>query len=133
MDVILKETNETKKGQKTALHRFIRYKNKLTLKSNVTVIINQPCIEIWLLLHFEYTGAPFANCASATRRLLNHMEDYSKSQKYYTREGDDIYIKLEEFLPIAIPNSQKFRTFHMNNPDRAYLGMHKLSEILGLV
>jgi hypothetical protein len=132
MDMILKETREAKKGQLKVLDEFLKYKDKLISISNVTVIINQPCIEFWLLLHFEFTQAPFDDCARAERRLRKHLTDYAKTQKFYTRDGDDIYLKLKEKLPTAIGHSKKFSEFDPENPDRGHSGMHKLYEILGL-
>ena len=131
MDVVLKETREAKKGEPRPLDEFLKHKNHLASISNVTIIINQPCIEFWLLLHFEFTQAPFDDCARAESRLRKHLTDYAKSQKYYTKEGDDIYLKLKEMLPFAIGNSKKFNEFDPENPDRGYSGMHKLYEILG--
>ena len=55
MDVVLKENREAKKGQPKPLDEFLKYKKHLESITHVTVIINQPCIEFWLLLHFEYT------------------------------------------------------------------------------
>ncbi|WP_394331072.1 RloB domain-containing protein [Algoriphagus resistens] len=95
-------------------------------------MINQPCMEFWLLLHFEFTQAPFDDCARAERSLRKHMTAYAKAQKYYTREGDDIYLKLKERLPSAIGHSKKCNEFDPENPDRGHSGMHKLFGILGL-
>lgn len=132
MDVVLKETREAKKGEPRPLDEFLKHKNHLASISNVTIIINQPCIEFWLLLHFEFTQAPFDDCARAESRLRKHLTDYAKSQKYYTKEGDDIYLKLQERLAVAIKNSQRFNEFDPENPDIGYSEMHKLYEILGL-
>ena len=132
MDVILKETRESKKGQPSPLDEFLKYKDKLSSITNVTVIINQPCIEFWLLLHFEFTQAPFDDCARAESRLRNHLSDYAKSQKYFTKEGADIYLKLMERLPTAITHSKRFGDFDPENPDRGNSGMYRLFEILGL-
>lgn len=132
MDVILKETREAKKGQPIPLNEFLKYKGLLASVANVSVIINQPCIEFWLLLHFEFTQAPFNDCARAESRLKRHLADYSKTQKYFTREGDDIYLKLKERLATAVVNSKRCDDFDPENPDRGYSGMHKLYEILGL-
>ncbi|UZD22963.1 RloB family protein [Algoriphagus halophytocola] len=132
LDVILKETREVKKGQPRPLDEFLKYKGFLDSVSNVTVIINQPCMEFWLLLHFEFTQAPFEDCARAEKRLVKHLTDYVKIQKYYTKEGDAIYLKLKEKLPIAIGRTKKFSEFDPENPDRGHSGMHKFFGILGL-
>jgi hypothetical protein len=60
-DTITKETLEAKKGKKSAIQEFIEYYNKLIAYNNVNVIINNPCLEFWLLLHFEPIGKYFNN------------------------------------------------------------------------
>jgi hypothetical protein len=132
MDVTLKETREAKKGQPRPIDEFLKYQKLLGSISNVTVIINQPRIEFWFLLHYEYTQAPFDDCARAESLLKKHMADYSKSQKYYTKE-DDIYLKLKERLPTAIANSQRLSEFDIESPDRGYSDMLELFKILGLI
>lgn len=132
LDEVLKHKREAKKGQLKPIDEFLKYKKHLESITNVTVIINQPCIEFWLLLHFEFTQAPFEDCARAEKRLVKHLTDYAKTQKYYTREGDDIYLKLKEKLPIALGRTKKISEFDPENPDRGHSGMHKLYGILGL-
>ncbi|TXD77364.1 RloB domain-containing protein [Algoriphagus ratkowskyi] len=114
-------------------HHFRKREGHLESITHVTVIINQPCIEFWLLLHFEFTQAPFDDCGRAESRLKSHLTDYSKSQKYYTKEGDDIYLKLKERLPTAIANSQRFAAFDLETPDKGYSEMLELFKILGLL
>ncbi|WP_268036521.1 IS66 family transposase [Algoriphagus sp. PAP.12] len=76
MDVILKETREARRGHPRPLEEFLKYMSHLNSISNVTVIINQPCIEIWFLLHFEFTQASFNDCVSAESRLKKYLKDY---------------------------------------------------------
>lgn len=134
LDVVLRETREGRPGQTGALDVFRRMKSKLESEyDNVTLIINQPCIEFWLLIHFEFTRAPFDNCAGAESRLKRYLDDYLKTQKYYTKEGNDIYLKMKEHLPVAIKNSKRFGIFDFENPYRGYSDMHLLFEKLGLV
>lgn len=133
-DVILKETGEGKPGQPKAIDVFMRLKSKLESEhDNVTIIINQPCIEFWLLIHFEYTQAPFEDCAGAEGRLKRYLGEYSKTQRYYTKEGNDIYLKMKELLPVAIENSKRFGKFDFEYPYRGYTDMHVLFEKLGLI
>lgn len=132
MDVILKETREARRGHPRPLEEFLKYMSHLNFISNVTVIINHPCIEIWFLLHFEFTQASFNDCVSAESRLKKYLKDYSKTQKYFTKEGDDIYLKVRKMQPDAIRNSKRMDEFDPDNPSIGLSGMHKLFEILGL-
>jgi hypothetical protein len=62
LDVILKETREASKGTQTALQELYRYYKKIITNEkhpNVKIIINNPCLEYWYLLHFEVTSKYF--------------------------------------------------------------------------
>ena len=52
-------------------------------KAGVKVLENNPCFEIWILLHFEKTGRFFKDCESVTQRIRSrYINDYDKSQRY---------------------------------------------------
>ncbi len=50
----------------------------------VIVLENNPCFEIWLLLHFVYTGKLFSSCndVSAELRKPARITGYDKSEKF---------------------------------------------------
>ena len=73
-DVINSESSLAKKGTETASHEFKKYVTQIKKKyPNVVIIINNPCLEFWLLLHFEYTSAPFNDCDNTIKKLKNHL------------------------------------------------------------
>lgn len=44
--------------------------------------VSRPCWEIWVLLHFERTDAPFPNCDDVVSRVRErHMSSYKKADK----------------------------------------------------
>jgi hypothetical protein len=45
----------------------------------VNLVRSNPCIEFWLLLHFEYSARPYANAGEVTRDLKRHLTDYDKA------------------------------------------------------
>ncbi len=53
----------------------------------LVAITSWPCFEFWLLLHFEYTAAPFngagskSSCDRAMSRLATHLPAYAKGMK----------------------------------------------------
>ena len=54
LDKIIKEENEAPKGKTSPLESFKNYRIALYENyENVFVKVNNPCLEIWLLLHFE--------------------------------------------------------------------------------
>lgn len=111
-DVLNKENRESSKGKKPPIQAFREYVN--TLKKsyhNVKVIVNNPCFEFWFLLHFEPTGKYYPDCESAKKQLLRYLPDYEKTQKYFTKENNDIYQKLKPRLTFAISNAKKLGIF----------------------
>lgn len=128
-DVILSETNKSKKGNKTAIQEFSEYRKTISEKyDNVVVIINNPCLEFWLLLHFEETSKFFSTCLAAEKQLKKHLKEYEKTQKFYTKDNHDIYLKLKPNLSTAIKNARKLNSFDTRNPDQAVCEMQHLFE-----
>ncbi|MCJ7481976.1 MAG: RloB family protein [Thermodesulfovibrionales bacterium] len=65
------ERADTNPKLKDALHKAGVYK--------INVAISNPCFEFWLLLHDEFTTAPFAKCENVIRRIKDKfLPDYEK-------------------------------------------------------
>ena len=79
---------------------------KIKKKQNVIVIVNNPCIEYWFLLHFKKTAKFFTDCSSAESELKKYLKNYKKTRKYFTKQDDDIYLKLKDKLNDARENSK---------------------------
>jgi len=117
-DVITLETTFSKKGKKTALQEFKEYFDNLKKNfPNVVVIINNPCLEYWFLLHFERTSKYYETGDKVINQLKKHqpLENYEKTREYFTKQNYDIYFKLKPFLSDAIFNSKKLEDFNFNN------------------
>lgn len=129
LDTIIKESRETPKGKKTPLQTLIELRGKLQKEyKNVTVIINNPCLEFWLLLHFEKTSKLFDTCDKAETQLKKHLKDYEKTRKYFTKQDNDIYLKLRPLLKIAISNSSNLGEFDLDEQTKAICEMFLLFE-----
>lgn len=122
-DVITKETRESKKGTETSEQLFIRLKEKVLKKGNVIVIVNNPCIEFWFLLHFEKTAKLYTDCNSAEKQLKKHIKDYEKTRKYFTKQDNDIYLKLKGNIKTALENSKSLK-FNKENTTKAICEMN---------
>ena len=124
LDVILKETKEAKAGKETPFETFLGYK-KLIDESypNIKIIINSPCLEFWFLLHFEQNKDVFKNCNDSTLLLKQHLIGYKKKLKYFTKQGDDIYLKLKPNLENALHNANSLVLFDTKNP---YKGLSEM-------
>ncbi|GHS97689.1 hypothetical protein FACS189421_04930 [Bacteroidia bacterium] len=117
-DTIHKETKEAKTGTKTALQKFREYYIKIAKYENVKIIINNPCLEYWYLLHFETTSKYFATYDKLLPSLKKHIPNYEKTQQFYTKQNNDIYLRHKPHLLNAIKNANKLQEFDFENPQR---------------
>jgi len=130
LDNPIKESKETKKGNKTPIQELKEYLRVIENKyDNVITILNNPCLEYWLLLHFEPTTRYFPNCSGSIKQLKKHLTDYEKTRKYYTKQDKDIYLKLKPKLPTAIKNAQKNNRGTLDELERAICEMNLIFEI----
>ncbi|MFC5284227.1 RloB family protein [Pedobacter alpinus] len=130
LDVVLKETREVKKGEKTRIQELEEYINILSKKypETIVLIVNNPCLEFWLLLHFESTSKFFDTCASAEKQLKKHLKDYEKTEKYFTKQNNDIYLKLKPHLKNALNNAKKLGQFNIKESNSAISEMQLFFE-----
>src|SRR5690606_21465164 len=92
-DTVIKEEKETPKGKHSPVKAFTQYRSSLSKKHpNVIVIVNNPCLEFWFIIHFEKTSRYFPNCSQAETQLKKHLKNFEKTRKYFTKENDDIYL-----------------------------------------
>lgn len=71
----------------------------------VTVYINNPCFETWVLMHYQHTGKTFINCNSVGKSITKYLKDYCKNQEYLRKKN--LYRTLRPRLEInAIPNAE---------------------------
>jgi hypothetical protein len=127
LDTVVKEENEAPKGKKLPLKSFEEYRTDLTKNyENVVVIVNNPCLEFWFLLHFEKTSKYFNTCSSAETELKKHLKNYEKTQKFFTKPNDDIYLKLKPNLKTGLTNSIALGHFDNENPKKAMCEMELL-------
>ncbi len=84
---------------------------KAAVESGVEVLENNPCFEIWLLLHFHFTGKLFDNCSGVVRELSNSspLSGYDKSEKYLKKA--QLYKSYKHLIEEkAIPNARRLET-----------------------
>jgi len=133
LDVVLSESLQVKKGNRKAIDIFLEYKRVIESKfKNIVVIINQPCLEFWLLMHFEPNAKHFTNCEDATNQLKKHIPAYEKTEKYFTKQNSDIYLRLSPFLITAINNAKALPSFQSDNPNKGLTEMYKLFDDIGI-
>ena len=128
-DVITKETKESKTGSKTATQLFLEYRKTIAEKyKNVVIIVNNPCLEFWFLLHYEPTSKYLDTCEGAEKQLKKHLKDYEKTEKYYTKQDNDIYLRLKQNLAGAVRNAKALKLFDTENPNKGMSEMQLFFE-----
>lgn len=135
LDVVNNETAQAKAGAKSALQELKHYCATLNEKhkESATVIINNPCLEYWFLLHYEATSKYYNECERATKQLSAWLKDYEKTERYYTKQNNDIYLKLKQYILIAANNASNLSNFDFNNPHSALTQLHYILEEVGII
>lgn len=75
--------------------------------AGVIVLENNPCFEIWLLLHFLHTGKLFNNCNEVSTELRRNgrIPDYDKTEKFLVNAR--LYkTHKEKIQQTAMPNAR---------------------------
>jgi hypothetical protein len=128
-DVITSETKSAKAGKKTATQAFLEYRKTIAEKyDNIVLIVNNPCLEFWLLLHYEATSKYFSTCEGVVKQLKKYLTDYEKTEKYYTKRGNDIYLRLRPKLASALKNANALKLFDTEYPEKAVSEMQLFFE-----
>jgi SNF2 family DNA or RNA helicase len=128
-DVISNETKKAKKGSKTILQEFENYINDIKQNyENVIILVNNPCLKFWFLLHFEDTSRLFTNCIEVEKQLKKYLKNYEKTQKYYTKQDKDIYLVLKPKLRDALKNAKKLGQFNIKDSNKAMTEMQLFFE-----
>jgi len=59
-------------------------------------------------------------------QMLKHNSGYEKTEKFFKKRDNDIYLRLKPYLHNAIKNAAALDPFDRENPERAICEMHKL-------
>lgn len=88
--------------------------------SGIIVLENNPCFEIWLLLHFVHTGKLFRSCNEVTSQLRaeDRIPGYEKSEKFL--RNAKLYKNYKSrLIEKAIPNAKRLEN-NRENRDSLY-------------
>ena len=83
----------------------------------IKAIISVPCFELWVLLHFEKTDAPFVRCDDVVAGVRSHMPAYVKADAVIARQ-------LMGRLDPALGNAQWLEERAANNNYNPYTLVH---------
>lgn len=131
-DVILDEARLVKKGLETPIAKLQKYSAKLQGNKKILLLVNNPCLEFWFLLHDQFTAGPFKDCNDAEARLKKNLLDFEKTEKYFTKQGRDIYLQFRPKLQMAILNARKLGRYSSANSNASLAEIYCLFEVVGL-
>lgn len=131
LDVLLKQHRQ-KSSNPSSLQQFLNYWQQLSKQKKIVVIVNNPCLEYWFLLHFKNTSKVFTTCAGAEKQVSQHLKDYEKTEKFFKKSNNDIYKQLKPYLQTAVSNATALGTFDPYNYSKAMCEMFLLFKTLQL-
>ena len=131
-DVILKEYSQAQDKNKTKLRILQDFLQKVQNQKpkKIEVLINNPCLEIWFLLHFEFTSKVFQNCEDTIIDLRRFLNGYEKTENFFIRKKTNIYQILKENLSKAISNAKLLGRFDSQDYEKTLAEMYVLFEDL---
>jgi len=83
-------------------------KKELKKIKKTEILINNPCLEFWYLLHFKNTKKEYFSCEKVIKEIKKYSElsNYKKSEKYYWNSSPDIYKRLKPYQGEAIKRAE---------------------------
>jgi len=116
LDRILSNPKEKRK------YYELKSKNK-----ELTFIENNPCFEIWFLLHFEFSSRIYNSCNNLIKILKKHIRDYQKTESYLGKK--DLYHFLESKLAKATYNSKKLEKLGVESKCDMHKIIHQIKNL----
>lgn len=99
----------------TDFHKEDQIQEARTLaeQNNITLLLSNPCFEIWLLLHFKYTTKQYASNLELLKELEDIWPEYSKNIGSFDGISDR--------RPLAIDNAKQLKQFHKLKNQKTYI------------
>ena len=94
-------------------------------RSNVGIVLSNPCFEVWFILHFGYTSKQFQSNEEVLRELRKNIPDYEKSA--------DVFSCVQDKTEKAIQNAKRLEQFHAENHDRRGIECNPGTEVYKIV
>lgn len=106
-------------------NKIIEEAIQLANKNNIKIITSSPCIELWFLIHYEYTTANMNN-EEVIKRLKTYYLKYAKNI--------NIYPDIVEKTKLAITRAKKLEKYHItNNRKIGYVDANPNTEVYKIV
>lgn len=125
LDVILKEERELKPNAPSPVVQLVNIlAESATKHPSLTIVINNPCLEYWYLLHFKNTTKFYPTYEPELEKdLLHHLPGYKKKERYY-KSSPNIYARLHTYQNDAIERAKHLTDFDLkSNRQKAQSGI----------
>ena len=76
-------------------------------EQKIKVVLSNPCFEVWFVLHFEDSKAPYDSSAGVIKKLKRYISGYEKKM--------DVFEVLWGKERTAIKHAEGLRTYHEDN------------------
>ena len=132
--VVYDRESKYKYSDKLHMEAYQKAKN-----NNVNIGLSNVCFELWLLLHFQDTYAPYSCCDDLIKNSSLHAEckklglsSYSKGDKYIFNKIDNLIGKARERAEkmnmdiLASADPFRVQPYHLN----PYTDVHKLLDAI---
>ena len=87
-------------------NKVIEEAKEFASKNGIQIITSTPCVELWFLLHYDYTTAPLTN-NEVMKRLKKYYPKYEKNI--------NIYMDINSKTSKAIENAKKLENYQKEN------------------
>ena len=109
-DVIRQQSAQQQAGSTKSFEKFLTLSNKfkklVDIKKyndkEVFVLINNPSIEFWYLLHFEKTSRFYPTSEAVEKKLISNFNEYTKKDKKFR---NSVFNLLKDKLDTAIKHA----------------------------
>lgn len=100
---------------------------KIADRSDVHMVISNPCFELWYLLHFRYTTKYLKDYEATKEELVSYFPEYEKT--------DDVYTQLLPHLEQALQNAKRLERYHIENGETVpfTIGVNPYTEVYQLI
>lgn len=133
-DDIARDNRECQDINRKQLTKLKEAMVKYIGEHRVKILFNSPCLEYWLLLHYEPTNHRAYEMYEGELKtaLRNHLADYDKSKKYY-ETGVGLYSRLRQMLPTAVQAASALRFDPTNGHCAPSAQIYRLLKDFGVV
>jgi len=126
-DVILSQSESITDGKEKPSEKLKKIREHFKKDNNIEILVNSPCFELWLLLHFTYTTRDFNNCSDVINDLKKELKKHDSSYEKSIKKYEKIYKEYEDKLKSAIDRAKQLDEEKTESQAQIYKIIEKLT------